>query len=65
MTNSSKISNGVEKIKFDWENIFEMGKRIGIPKTKKRAIIREYLQCHFLKFIYSQKNSQRNRAFSF
>ncbi|MFH1838379.1 MAG: nucleotidyl transferase AbiEii/AbiGii toxin family protein [Candidatus Kuenenbacteria bacterium] len=44
-------------INFNWENILELAKKIGIPKEKKRAIIREYLQTQFLNFLYSQKKS--------
>lgn len=43
---------------FQWENILEMAQREGIPMVKKRAIIREYLQVNFLKFLYSQKESK-------
>ena len=49
----------MKKIKFDWENIIEMGKSLGIPSFKKRAILREYLQCHFLKYLYQQKESSQ------
>lgn len=43
---------------FQWEKILEMAKKEGIPEIKKRAIIREYLQVNFLKFLYSQKESK-------
>lgn len=43
---------------FQWDNILEMAKKEGIPLNKKRAIIREYLQVNFLKFLYSQKETK-------
>ena len=44
--------------KFLWQTILEEGKRLGIPKTKKRALIREYLQSKILFSLYSQSNSK-------
>lgn len=43
----------------DWPQIFVMAKRYGLPQTKKRAIIREYLQVKILQLLYAQKFSKR------
>lgn len=45
--------------KFLWQTILEEGERLGIPKTKKRALIREYLQSKIIFFLYSQTNSEK------
>ncbi len=49
----------MNKIKFDWSNILSLAQDIGIPLEKKRAILREYLQCHFLNFVYDQKKPNK------
>jgi len=49
----------MNKIKFDWPNILNLAQEIGMPAEKKRAILREYLQCHFLNYIYNQKKSNK------
>lgn len=41
-------------LKFNWENILELAVTHGLPRDKKRAILREYLQCQFLDLLYSQ-----------
>lgn len=45
--------------KFLWQTILEEGERLGIPRTKKRALIREYLQSKILFSLYSQSNSKK------
>lgn len=40
-------------------DIIQEAKKDGLPIDKKRAIIREYLQCQFLYFLYSQKESEK------
>jgi predicted nucleotidyltransferase component of viral defense system len=41
-----------------WQEILEEGERLGIPKTKKRGIIREYLQTQILYHLYNLKDSR-------
>jgi len=41
-----------------WEQILSEGERLGIPKTKKRGIIREFLQTQILYHLYNLKESQ-------
>ncbi len=45
--------------KFLLETILEEGERLGIPKTKKRALIREYFQSKLLFSLYSQPSSNK------
>jgi len=44
--------------KFLWQTILEEGKRIGISETKGRALIREYLQCKIISYLYSNPKSK-------
>jgi len=41
-----------------WEQILSEGERLGIPKTKKRGIIREFLQTQILYHLYNLKDSR-------
>jgi len=41
-----------------WEQILTEGERLGIPKTKKRGIIREFLQTQILYHLYNIKDSR-------
>lgn len=43
---------------FQWKNILDLAEAEGIPKIKKKGILREYFQALFLKFLYSQKHSK-------
>lgn len=44
--------------KFLWQTILEEGERLGIPETKKRVLIREYLQSKLIFSLYSQSRSK-------
>ncbi len=41
-----------------WEQILSEGQRLGIPSTKKRGIIREFLQTQILYHLYNTKESR-------
>lgn len=41
-----------------WQQVLEEGERIGILKTKKRGIIREFLQSQILYYLYNFKQSR-------
>lgn len=41
-----------------WEQIVSEGERMGIPRTKKRGIIREFLQTQILYHLYNTKESR-------
>ena len=41
-----------------WEQMLVEAERIGIPQTKKRGIIREFLQTQILYYFYSIKDSR-------
>lgn len=41
-----------------WSEILSEGKRLGIPLTKKRGIIREFLQTQILYYLYNLKDSR-------
>lgn len=41
-----------------WEQILSEGERLGIPKTKKRGIVREFLQAQILYHLYNIKYSR-------
>lgn len=43
--------------KFFLDNLLEEGERLGIPKEKKRALIREYLQSKIIYYLYAQKGA--------
>lgn len=44
--------------KFLFENLKEEGERLGIPKDKKRALVREYLQTRLIYLLYQEKESR-------
>lgn len=44
--------------KFLLETLIKEGEKLGIPPEKKRALIREYLQCKILYYLYEQKESR-------
>lgn len=41
-----------------WQQILSEGERTGIPRTKKRGIIREFLQAQILYYLYDRKESR-------
>ncbi|MDP3990757.1 MAG: nucleotidyl transferase AbiEii/AbiGii toxin family protein [Candidatus Nealsonbacteria bacterium] len=41
-----------------WKQILSEGERLGIPQTKKRGIIREFLQTQILYYLYDIKESR-------
>lgn len=41
------------------ETLLKEGERLGIPKDKKRALVREYFQTKILYYLYSQKNASK------
>lgn len=41
-----------------WEQILSEGERLGIPKTKKRGIVREFLQTQIIYHLYNIKDSR-------
>ena len=43
---------------FNWEDILSLAASYRMPLEKKRAILREFLQCQWLDFLYQQKESQ-------
>lgn len=45
--------------RFFWQTILEEGKRLEIPLTKKRGLIREYLQSKIINSLYAKKNSEK------
>lgn len=45
--------------KFLWQTILEEGKRLEFPETKKRALIREYLQSKIISYLYNQPKSEK------
>lgn len=45
--------------KFLWQTILEEGKRLGIVEAKKRALIREYLQCRIIFELYQLSDSKK------
>jgi len=47
--------NKSSQIKSIWENIQQNALQEQCPPNKKRGLIREYLQCEFLCFLYEQK----------
>ncbi|MBU3964687.1 nucleotidyl transferase AbiEii/AbiGii toxin family protein [Patescibacteria group bacterium] len=44
---------------FLWQTILEEGKSLEVPETKKRALIREYLQCKTIYHLYNQPKSEK------
>jgi len=44
---------------FLWQTILEEGKEMEIVETKKRALIREYLQCKIISYLYNQSKSEK------
>lgn len=45
--------------RFFWQEILNEAKRRGVPKEKKRAILREFLQVKYLTLLYSYKDCQK------
>jgi len=45
--------------KFLWQTILEEGKRLEFPEIKKRALIREYLQCKIISSLYKQSKTEK------
>ena len=45
--------------KFSWQTILEEGKRLEFPEIKKRALIREYLQCKIISSLYEQSTTEK------
>jgi len=45
--------------KFLWQTILGEAKGLKIPETKKRALIREYLQCKTISYLYNQPKSEK------
>ena len=43
---------------FLWQTILEEGKNLEVPETKKRALIREYLQCKTIHHLYNLSKSE-------
>lgn len=44
---------------FLWQTILEEGKEMEVAETKKRALIREYLQCKIILYLYNQSKSEK------
>lgn len=44
--------------KFSLEYILKEGERLGVPREKRRALIREYLQCKILYYLYNKRESR-------
>lgn len=45
--------------KFLWQTILEEGKRLKVPQTKKRGLLREYLQTKIIYSLYGKQNSNK------
>ncbi|MBU4022894.1 nucleotidyl transferase AbiEii/AbiGii toxin family protein [Patescibacteria group bacterium] len=45
--------------KFLWQTILAEGKRLEVPEIKKRALIREYLQCKIISYLYEQSTTEK------
>lgn len=52
--NGYEKSNYMNNIVTNFKTILQFAERYGLPKSKKRAIVREYLQIKILDFLYRQ-----------